>query len=116
MPERETATSRPIEHTQAQTRPALTATDGRSRVGMVWITLIAFVIVLLLLGVFILQNSQSTDIRFFGAKGTIPFGLAMLFAALAGVVLTLLIGSIRIIQLKLMQRSNSNYRNSQETS
>jgi uncharacterized integral membrane protein len=73
----------------------------RSKIGTVWLALIAFVVVLLLLLIFILQNSENVKIKYFGASGRVGFGVAMLLSAVAGSILTLLIGSARIIQLKM---------------
>ncbi len=78
----------------------LASKSERSKIGAVWITLAIFVFILILLIIFILQNSISVQIHYFGAKGTLQFGIAMLIAAVAGSLLTLLIGSARIIQLK----------------
>lgn len=72
----------------------------RSKIGAVWVALAIFVFILILLIIFILQNSMTIQIHYFGAKGTLQFGVAMLIAAVAGSLLTLLIGSARIIQLK----------------
>jgi uncharacterized integral membrane protein len=77
----------------------------KSKVGTVWITLTVFVVILLLLIIFILQNSITVHIKYFGAKGTLQFGVAMLIAAVAGSLLTLLVGSARIIQLKTRRKS-----------
>jgi uncharacterized integral membrane protein len=71
-----------------------------SKIGRVWVSLIIFVVVLLLLAIFILQNSEKVKISYFGFHGSLSFGVGMLLSALVGAVLTLLIGSIRIIQLK----------------
>jgi putative membrane protein len=79
-------------------------TPKRSRVGLVWITLAAFVLILILLLIFILENSQTVHFKYLGAHANIGFGVAMLLAAVVGAVLTLLIGSVRIIQLKFATR------------
>lgn len=76
----------------------------RSRIGTTWVALGAFLVVLILLAVFILQNSNQVRIAYFGASGTMSFGVAMLLSAIAGALLTLLIGSARILQLKMKGR------------
>ena len=43
--------------------------------------LVLFAVVLLLLLVFILENSQRVDISYFGAHGHLPLGVALLLAA-----------------------------------
>ena len=40
------------------------------------------------------------SVFFLGAAGTLPLGVAMLFAAIAGALLVALIGSARILQLR----------------
>lgn len=75
-----------------------------SRIGTTWVALGAFLVVLILLAVFILQNSNQVRITYFGASGTMSFGVAMLLSAIAGSLLTLLIGSARILQLKMKGR------------
>lgn len=77
-----------------------------SRVGVTWLTMTAFAIILLLLIIFILQNNNDVAIKYFGWSGSIPFGISMVLAALVGAILTLLIGSIRILQLKIATKKN----------
>lgn len=70
----------------------------RSRIGAAWIS--AVVAVLLITGVliFLLQNMVGVDISFLGASGTLPFGVAMLLAVIAGALLFALISSARRLQ------------------
>jgi lipopolysaccharide assembly protein A len=75
--------------------------------GRVWAAIIIAVIVLVLLIIFIAENSQSVTISFLGATGHISLGLAMLIAALAGAVITLLVGTTRIFQLRREVRRQS---------
>jgi uncharacterized integral membrane protein len=81
--------------------------SSRSRVGTVWISIAVFVLILLLLIIFILQNSMPVRIHYFGATGTMSFGVAMLLAAIVGATLTLLVGTARIVQLKYSGQSKS---------
>jgi uncharacterized integral membrane protein len=48
---------------------------------------------------------MTVKIHYLGAKGSIGFGVAMLLSAAAGIVLTLSVGSLRILQLKLKDRN-----------
>ena len=61
-------------------------------------------IVLLLLLIFILENGQSASIGYFGAHGHLPLGVALLLAAVAGVLLVIIPGTARIIQLRITAR------------
>jgi uncharacterized integral membrane protein len=58
------------------------------------------VLLLVFLLVFILQNLASASVHFMGAVGSLPLGVAMLFAAIAGALLIALLGSARIVQLR----------------
>jgi uncharacterized integral membrane protein len=49
-----------------------------------------FAVVLVLLLVFILENSQRVDISYFGAHGHVPLGVALLLAAVLGMVLVVI--------------------------
>jgi uncharacterized integral membrane protein len=90
----------------ADTRPGTgrKRTSTRSVMGGVWLTLILFAIVLVLLLIFILQNSQDAQISYFGAKGSLPQGVALLLAACFGVLLVALPGTARIVQLHRRDR------------
>ena len=76
----------------------------RSRVGGVWVAMIVAALVLLLLLIFILQNGQRAEVSFFGAHGSLPMGVALLLAAVFGVLLVALPGTARIIQLRVSGR------------
>ncbi len=55
---------------------------------------------LLFLLIFILQNNHTVEVSYLGAHGHLPLGVGLLLAAIAGVLLTVLIGAARIIQLR----------------
>jgi len=76
----------------------------RSRMGGVWVALIVAAFVLLLLLIFILQNGQEAKVSFLGAHGTLPMGVALLLAAVFGVLLVALPGTARIMQLRASDR------------
>ena len=57
-------------------------------------------LVLLLLLIFILENSQTVDIAYFGAHGHLPLGVALLLAAVAGILLVAIPVAGRIYQLR----------------
>lgn len=79
-------------------------TVRRSRTGGLWVGLILSALVLLFLLVFIVQNDQSVQISFFAAEGVIPLGVALLLAAIAGILLVAIPGSLRILQLRRAAR------------
>ena len=63
-----------------------------------------FAVVLLLLLIFILQNGSKVDISYMGMHGHLPLGVALLLAAVSGVLLTILAGAARISQLRTVAR------------
>jgi uncharacterized integral membrane protein len=65
---------------------------------------ILFAVVLLLLLIFVLQNGQSATISYLGAHGNVPQGVALLLAAVFGILLVALPGTARIIQLRIRDR------------
>ena len=74
----------------------------RSRVGGMWVAAVLFALVLLLLLIFLLQNGQRADVSFFGAHGQLPMGVALLLAAIFGILLVALPGTVRIMQLRTL--------------
>jgi uncharacterized integral membrane protein len=59
---------------------------------------------LVLLLIFILQNNDTTTVRYFGAEGHLPLGVLLLFAAAGGALIVVIFGAARIIQLHWMAR------------
>jgi uncharacterized integral membrane protein len=80
--------------------PAVT----RTRTGGLWTGLILSAVVLLFLLIFILQNLGTVQIYFLGFAGTLPVGVAMLLAAVAGLLLVAIPGGLRILQLRRAAR------------
>jgi uncharacterized integral membrane protein len=75
-----------------------------SRTGVLWAGLVLSALVLLVLLIFILQNSTPVQINFLGASGTLPIGVALLLAAIAGLLLVAIPGGLRILQLRRAAR------------
>ena len=73
----------------------------RTRTGRLWLMLVPTLVFLILLIVFIAENGQDVEVKFFGATGTISLAVALLASAVAGAVIVLLIGTVRILQLRL---------------
>ena len=73
---------------------------GRTRISGVWVAVVIAAVVLVLLLVFILQNTESVKVSYFTANGMMPLGVALLLAAVGGVLLAALLGSLRIWQLR----------------
>jgi len=78
----------------------------RTRVSGLWVAVGFFAVILLLLLIFILQNSQKVDISYMGVHGHLPLGVALLLAAVCGVILVVLAGTARISQLRATARKH----------
>jgi uncharacterized integral membrane protein len=76
----------------------------RTRTGAVWLAVASFAVILALLLIFILQNSDKVQISYFGAHGELPLGVALLFAAVLGILLVVIPGTARIMQLRILAR------------
>lgn len=76
----------------------------RTRLSGLWIAIGCFAIILVFLLIFILQNDHKVEISYLGIHGQLTLGIAMLFAALVGIVLTALAGTARILQLRAAAR------------
>jgi uncharacterized integral membrane protein len=72
-----------------------------TRASAAWVAVGAALLLLILLIVFMLQNPTTVEIRFLGAVGTIPLGLALLIAAVGGGVVVTIAGIARITQLRI---------------
>jgi uncharacterized integral membrane protein len=79
----------------------------RTRIGGVWVAAALFALVLLLLLIFILENGHKVDIAYFGAHVQSPLGVALLLAAILGVLLVLIPTAARIMQLRMATRRRS---------
>ena len=75
-----------------------------TRTSMVWTMVGVGVVLLVAILVFILQNGQRSRVRFLMMSGTLPQGVALLFAALLGALLVLVVGAARVLQLRVVAR------------
>jgi len=57
-------------------------------------------LLLLLLAVFILQNTQKVEVSFFGWNGHAPLAATVLIASAAGALVVASAGVLRILQLR----------------
>lgn len=71
-----------------------------TRAGMVWAAVASALVVLILLIVFILQNQDYVQVKYFGMQGDVALGIALFIAAVGGGVLVAIAGAARIIQLR----------------
>jgi len=66
----------------------------------VWLAVVAGGIILVLLIIFIAQNTEPATIQFLGWTGETPLAVALLIGTVAGLFLAALAGSLRILQLR----------------
>ena len=78
-----------------------------TRISSLHIGLIVAAVVLVLLVVFLIQNSRTVDISFFGAHLRVSLAVAMLVAAVAGALVTGAAGTARIAQLRNSMRGRA---------
>ena len=76
----------------------------RTRTGGIWVAVGFFAVILLLLLIFILQNNTNVSVSYLGMHGHLPLGVALLLAAVCGVLLVVLAGTARIAQLRTTAR------------
>jgi uncharacterized integral membrane protein len=65
---------------------------------------VAAVLLLILLLIFMLENTESVAVHFLGAHGHLALGLALLVAAVAGALIVSVLGLGRIVQLRRATR------------
>lgn len=80
------------------------ARTNRTVASGLYVGLILAALVLILLLIFILQNNVPVVINFLGWSGQLPSGVALLLAAIAGVLLVAIPASGRIMQLRRAAR------------
>jgi uncharacterized integral membrane protein len=76
----------------------------RTRTGVIWVTVCVGALLAVALIAFMLQNTHTVEINFFGMTGSTSLSLMLLIAAVGGILLTLMLGSARIVQLRHQAR------------
>jgi len=100
----------PIEANPASQEDAVPSTRAdarvppRTRAGSTWVMACVAVLVLIGLIIFVAQNSGSVEVSFLSLHGQFSLAVALLAAAAAGCVLTLVVGTTRILQLRRIVR------------
>lgn len=90
-------------------RPAGTAapTEDPMRVtrsGVMWTATVLALVLLVLLIIFIAQNTNAVPLQYFGLQGNVQLGLALFVAAVGGGIVVAIAGAARIIQLRAIAR------------
>jgi uncharacterized integral membrane protein len=77
-----------------------------TRTASVWTALTAGFLILIVLLIFITQNTVSAQFAFLGWHWSLPLGVAILLAAVCGGLITVLVGTARIYQLRRAAKKN----------
>lgn len=72
----------------------------KSRVGNAWVALIVAALLGIVLLIFILQNSESTEVEMLFWNFSLPLGVTILLSVIAGALVMALVGGVRIVQLR----------------
>ena len=81
-----------------------------TRLSATWTGVVVALIVLVVLIVFIAENTQRTTISFFGLHGSAPVSVMLLAAAVAGALVVVSVAVARMVQLRLAARRNQTQR------
>ena len=95
-----------VPRSATETAPATPATPARTRVSAAWLGACVGALVLVVLVVFMLQNTTPVEVAFLGMAGTAPLALVLLIAGLGVGAIALVIGSLRIGQLRRRIRAD----------
>jgi uncharacterized integral membrane protein len=71
-----------------------------TRSSRAWVRLLPVLIVLAVILVFVFQNPKDVRVSIFTFSGTLPLSVALLGAVILGALMTLALGSVRILQLR----------------
>ncbi|HEY6858068.1 MAG TPA: lipopolysaccharide assembly protein LapA domain-containing protein [Mycobacterium sp.] len=77
-----------------------------TRTASVWTSLTVGFLILIVLLIFITQNTGSATLAFFGWRWTLPLGVGILLAAVSGGLITVAAGTARIYQLRRAAKKN----------
>jgi putative membrane protein len=76
-----------------------------TRTGRVWVGVCAGALITVALIIFMVQNTHTVQVTFLGLTGSTSLALMLLIAAVGGILLTLVLGSARILQLRRSLRT-----------
>jgi uncharacterized integral membrane protein len=79
----------------------------RTRISTVWAGVVAGSLALILLIIFVAQNTGSVRIHFLWMTGSFPIAVALLIAGVGGALIAIAVSAARIIQLRRLVRRRS---------
>lgn len=71
-----------------------------TRAAALWVALIVGFLVLIVLLIFVAENTIAVQIRFLNLSWNLPLGVAILMGAVGGGLVTSMVGAARIFQLR----------------
>ncbi len=80
---------------------------SRTRTGAAWVGICVGALVLVALIVFMLQNTAPVEVAFLGMRGSAPLALMLLIAGVGVGIVALVVGTLRIGQLKRRLRAGA---------
>lgn len=97
----------PTVATHGEDRPAGEVADVKfTRAGALWVSLILGFLILIVLLIFITQNTASTAFTFLSWHWNLPLGVAILLSAVLGGLITALVSAARMFQLRRTAKKN----------
>jgi len=99
----------PPAHIESEVEPAAVQhleEVGLTRAGALWTSLILGFLILIVLLIFITQNTASTPFTFLSWHWNLPLGVAILLAAVCGGLITALVSAARMFQLRRAAKKN----------
>ena len=80
--------------------PSEPSSRSFTRLAAAWWALVVGLVILIVLLIFVAQNTEPITAHFLGFHWNLPVGVGYLLAAVAGATTTVLVGAARIIQLR----------------
>ncbi len=85
---------------------ARTSRSSFTRLAAAWWALVVGLVILIVLLIFVAQNTESITVHFLMFHWSLPVGVGYLLSAVAGATTTVLIGAARMIQLRRAAKKN----------
>jgi len=75
-----------------------------TRAAAAWLATAVALVLLVLLIILILQNQEVVKLHYLGFTGSLPLGMALFIAAVAGAAVVAVVGVVRLTQLRVTAR------------
>jgi len=107
VPEKQLPPVTPVPDSAPAHPPVHQTSDVKfTRAGALWSSLILGFLILIVLLIFIAQNTAPTPFTFLNWHWNLPLGVAILLAAVCGGLITALVSAARIFQLRRAAKKN----------